>query len=236
VPGTLLLIDPDAAQGGFWASGADRKDYHVKHFNLARELGEARKDPSRVRVADVRNAIAGDPSPRAKGSVLETGRGIEVGHIFKLGTKYSEAMGFSVLDREQQKRPVIMGCYGIGVSRTMAACVEMSHDADGIIWPAAIAPYHVLITLMKPEHQGHADSIAAQLADAGMDVIIDERDERPGVKFKDADLVGIPVRITIGDKALAEGSVEFKERKVAGKGELVKLDAVVERCCAALGG
>jgi prolyl-tRNA synthetase len=237
VAGTLLLIDPDAAQGGFWASGADKKDYHVKHFNLGREVGEARRDPSKVRVADVRNAMAGDPSPRAKGSVLEVGRGIEVGHIFKLGTKYSEAMGFSVLDREQQKRAVIMGCYGIGVSRTMAACVEMSHDNDGIIWPAAIAPYHVLITVMKAEdHMAHAESLAAELAEAGIDVLIDDRDERPGVKFKDADLIGIPVRLTIGDKALAEGSVEFKERGAAGKGELVKMEQVVERCRAALGG
>jgi prolyl-tRNA synthetase len=236
----LMLVDPDAAQGGVdWATGADEADYHVRHFSWRREVGDVLDDASRVRVADVRNAMAGDPSPRAKGGTLEVGRGIEVGHIFKLGTKYSEAMGFAVLDREQQKRPVIMGCYGIGVSRTMAACVEMSHDNDGIVWPAAIAPYHVLITAMKAdgeEHQRHAGQLSRALAEAGMDVLIDDRDERPGVKFKDADLIGIPVRLTIGDKALAEGSVEFKERKVAGKGELVKLDQVVERCRAALGG
>jgi prolyl-tRNA synthetase len=119
----------------------------------------------------------------------------------------------------------------------MAACVEMSHDADGIIWPAAIAPYHILITLMKadsPEHAQLASRIAADLADAGVDVLIDDRDERPGVKFKDADLIGIPVRLTIGDKALAEGSVEFKARKTAGKGELVKVEGVLSACLAAL--
>jgi len=239
IPGTLLLIDPDAAQGGFWASGADATDHHVKHFNWRREVGAKLDDPGYVKVADLRNAVAGDPSPRSPGAKLVAQRGIEVGHIFKLGTKYSDAMGFAVLDHQQQKQPVIMGCYGIGVSRTMAACVEMSHDADGIIWPAAIAPYHVLITMMKPEdagHAAHADRIAAELAAEGFDVLIDDRDERPGVKFKDADLVGIPVRLTIGDKALAENSVEFKERKIAGKGTLVPMAGLLEACRAALVG
>ncbi|MEX2219310.1 MAG: proline--tRNA ligase, partial [Phycisphaerales bacterium] len=129
VPGTLLLIDPDAAQGGFWATGADKKDHHVKHFNWRREVGARLDEPGYVKVADIRNAMAGDPSPRSPGAKLVAQRGIEVGHIFKLGIKYSDAMGFSVLDHEQHKRSVIMGCYGIGVSRTMAACVEMSHDA-----------------------------------------------------------------------------------------------------------
>jgi prolyl-tRNA synthetase len=183
--------------------------------------------------------MEGDPSPRAKGSKLVTARGIEVGHIFKLGTKYSEAMGLSVLDDKQQKRAVIMGCYGIGVSRTMAACVEMSHDQDGIVWPAAIAPYHVLITLMKPEDAKHrevASSIATELSAAGADVLLDDRDERPGVKFKDADLVGFPVRLTIGEKALAAGGVEFKLRKDReSKGEVVALSEVVKKCVAALG-
>jgi prolyl-tRNA synthetase len=236
VPGVLLLIDADAAQGGFWATGADKKDHHVKHFNWRREVGAALDDPKRVKVGDVRNAIAGDPSPRAAGARLEAQRGIEVGHIFKLGTKYSDAMGLTVLDHEQQKRSVIMGCYGIGVSRTMAACVEMSHDNDGIIWPAPIAPYHVLITLMKPEHLPHAEKIAAELAASGADVLIDDRDERPGVKFKDADLIGIPIRLTIGDKALEQGGVEYKSRKVPGKGEVVKLGEVVAKCVGALNG
>ena len=230
VPGTMLLIDSDASLGGFWASGADKTDYHVKHFNWRREVGGLLDNVTRVKVGDIRNAVVGDPSPRAPGSKLEAEKGIEVGHIFKLGTKYSQAMGLLVLDDKQQRHPVIMGCYGIGVSRTMAACVEMSHDNDGIIWPFPIAPYHVLITIMKPEQVNLANEIASNLAALGIDVLIDDRDERPGVKFKDADLVGIPIRITIGDKALAEGSVEYKLRKVAGKGELVKLADIASKC------
>jgi prolyl-tRNA synthetase len=131
-----------------------------------------------------------------------------------------------------------MGCYGIGVSRTMAACVEMSHDENGIIWPAAIAPYHVLITLMKadaPAHREHAARIAEALAAKGADVLIDDREERPGVKFKDADLIGLPIRLTLGEKALAEGGIEFKLRRdTTSKGEVVKLAEVVDRCIAAI--
>ncbi len=234
----LLLVDPDAAQTGFWATGADKPDHHVKHFNWKRDVGDVLCNEKRVRITDIRNAVAGDPSPRAPGAKLEARRGIEVGHIFKLGTKYSDAMGFAVLDENQTKRSVIMGCYGIGVSRTMAACVESSHDENGIVWPAAIAPYHILITPLKVEPDGPAmktaGDLAARLAEAGLDVLIDDRDERPGVKFKDADLIGIPIRLTIGDKALAEGSVEFKRRSdTQGKGELVKFEAIVSRCTSA---
>ncbi len=239
VPGTLLLVDADASVGGFWATGADKADHHVKHFNWRRDVGAALDDPSRVRVGDLRDAMEGDPSPRSAGAKLVTGRGIEVGHIFKLGTKYSDAMGFAVLDEKQQKRSVIMGCYGIGVSRTMAACVEMSHDADGIAWPAAIAPYHVLITLLKPGDARHAElgeRLAGDLARHGADVLIDDRDERPGVKFKDADLVGIPIRLTVGDKALEQGGVEYRARRGRGTGEVVPIDAVAPRCVAALNG
>ncbi len=236
----LLLVDPDAAQGKTpWATGADEHDHHITNFNWQREMGAVLADQSKVRVADVRNAMAGDPSPRAKGEKLVTGRGIEVGHIFKLGTKYSTAMGFEIMDATQKKHPVIMGCYGIGVSRTMAACVEMSHDDNGIKWPAAIAPYHVLITVMKPtdaKHQAAALEISTALSHRGIDVLVDDRDERPGVKFKDADLVGLPVRITIGDKSLAEGAVEFKLRSDAGKGELVKLGDVAEKCVSVVAG
>ena len=233
----LMLVDPDAASDGLWVTGADTRDHHVKNFNWRAQLGSVLDDAARVRVADVRNAMEGDPSPRSPGARLVTGRGIEVGHIFKLGTKYSDAMGFTMLDEKQQKRSIIMGCYGIGVSRTMAACVEMSHDENGIVWPSAIAPYHVIITLMKPDHGPHAELAArlgAELSSRGLDVLIDDRDERPGVKFKDADIIGVPVRLTIGDKSFDQGMVEFKRRRDAGKGENIAIGDVATRCEASL--
>lgn len=233
-PGSLVLVDPDAAQPNAWATGADEVDYHVTGWQWGRDLGY---EVEKLKIADIRNAEAGDPSPRAEGSTLEVQRGIEVGHIFKLGTKYSDAMDFKVLAEDQKPRAVTMGCYGIGVSRTMAACVEMSHDEGGIIWPAAVAPYHVQIILMKPESEKQrslANGISEELAKAGADVLIDDRKERPGPKFKDADLVGIPVRLTLGDKAIDAGGVEFKLRKDAGKGEVVPFDQVVAKALAAL--
>jgi len=250
IDGCLVVVDPDAAQGSVdWATGADEYDHHVKHFNWIRDAGGGLALPgvgegseagsSYVKVADIRNANAGDPSPRAKGAKLVEQRGIEVGHIFKLGCKYSDAMGFTVLNEEQKKTSVIMGCYGIGVSRTLAACVEMAHDEGGIIFPPAIAPYHVLITLMKPDEAEHAElasRLADDLADAGVDVLIDDRIERPGVKFKDADLIGIPVRLTIGQKSLDAGGVEFKRRRDDGKGETVPLDEVVDTVVGAING
>ncbi|HEX2838069.1 MAG TPA: proline--tRNA ligase [Phycisphaerales bacterium] len=239
IPNCLLLIDPDAAQGAVaWATGADENDHHVTGFNWRRDLGLDPHKSANVKVADVRNAHAGDPSPRAKGATLATSRGIEVGHIFKLGTKYSEAMGFSVLDHDQKQRTVIMGCYGIGVSRTMAACVEMSHDANGIIWPSPIAPYHVLITIVNRDDAAQkqaAEKLASDLSNLGVDVLLDDRDERPGPKFKDADLVGIPVRLTVGEKSLAAGAVEFKLRKdTQSKGENVPLAQIVDKVLAFL--
>jgi prolyl-tRNA synthetase len=243
----VVVIDPDAAQGTdvaagkpyFWATGADQKDHHVKRFNWKRELGAALADQSKVRVADIRNAVAGDPSPRADDVALEAKRGIEVGHIFKLGVKYSKAMGFLVLNEKQEREPVIMGCYGIGVSRTMAACVEMSHDENGIVWPMPIAPYHVILIPMSADPAGEgmrvACKLSGELAAAGFDVLVDDRDERPGVKFKDADLIGIPLRIVLGDKGLAQGAVEFKARTDTSKGELVKIEDVVGKCVSAVG-
>lgn len=236
----LVVVDPDAAQGSTaWATGADEPDHHVTGFNWTREMGESLADQSYVKVAEIRNAVVGDPSPRAPGASLVAQRGIETGHIFKLGCKYSDAMGFHVMDESQKRQSVIMGCYGIGVSRTMAACVEMSHDEGGIIWPAAVAPYHVHIVLMKPddaEHAALADRLATELRVAGLDVLLDDRKERPGVKFKDADLIGMPVRLTIGAKALEAGGVECKARSESGHGEVVPLDAVRDRCLAILQG
>jgi len=258
--GVLVIVDRDAAlsfdeakgKPMFWVTGADKKDHHVKHFNWQRDLGKdpqgakAHREPvgsvrgtdDYLTVADIRNAAEGDPSPKVPGAKLIAKKGIEVGHIFKLGTKYSDAMDFRILNEKQERQSVIMGCYGIGVSRTMAACIEMSHDENGIKWPIPIAPYHVIITPMSVDPAGAAMKAACELSGklsaAGFDVLVDDRDERPGVKFKDADLIGIPIRLTIGDKALAEGSVEFKLRTdTQSKGSLVKMEAVVEACLTA---
>jgi len=239
---TMLVIDPDAAHPASpnakgWATGADEKDHHVTGFTWFRDLGSVlgskMTDARYVKVADCRNAVAGDPSPRAEGSTLRAQRGIEVGHIFKLGTKYSAAMGFEIMDAAQKRRPVIMGCYGMGVSRLLAATIEQRHDEHGIVWPAAVAPYHVHIVAMKPDDARHAEvcaQLCEALAAAGADVLVDDRPERPGVKFNDADLVGIPVRVTLGDKALDQSSVEIKARADAGKGELVPIDQAAARC------
>ncbi|MCA9294271.1 MAG: proline--tRNA ligase [Phycisphaerales bacterium] len=246
-PQTLIIVDPDAAVGMdaakgkpmFWVTGADKKDHHVKHFNWQRDLGKdpvsscADKKDCFFEVGSIRNAMAGDPSPRAKGAMLEARRGIEVGHIFKLGKKYSSAMGFKVSGEDQKLHEVIMGCYGIGVSRTVASAVEMAFDDDGIVWPAAIAPYHVLITVMKPgdaKSMEVAEQLANEMSELGLDVLIDDRDERPGSKFKDADLIGIPVRVTIGEKGLAESAVEFKLRSDSGKGSFVAIAEAAGKC------
>ena len=158
---------------------------------------------------------AGEPCPKS-GQPLKSRRGIEVGHIFKLGTKYSEKFGAVFTDDQKQSHPMVMGCYGIGISRTMQAVIEQSHDADGIIWPWNVAPFHVLICLLDPQLPEAAElakKLGAAAEKAGADVLIDDRVERPGVKFKDADLIGIPLRITIGGKGLKEGIIEMKWRK-----------------------
>jgi len=234
----IVIVDPDAAQGGFWVTGANEVDHHVKHFNWRRDvigpLGEQAGE--RLKVADIRNAADGDPSPKNDGGVLRASKGIEVGHVFKLGAKYTDALGVTVLDEHQKARPIIMGCYGIGVNRILASAIETvtekfrGHDDHGIIWPTSIAPYQVVITPIKFEGQAAevANDIYGQLEERGIDVLLDDRDERPGVKFKDADLIGIPLRIVIGDKGLANGEVEFKPR-TADKAENVKVDDVIER-------
>ena len=230
-PRITLIVDVDATQQQFWVAGANEPDHHVKHFDWKREVLDNIEEP-RVIVADIRNAVEGDPSPKNDGGVLKTAKGIEIGHVFKLGTRYSDALNVTVLDEKQQPRKIIMGCYGIGVNRILASAIEMErgHDDRGIIWPKAIAPYHVVITPIKYEGQAKevADRLYAELKASGVDVLLDDRDERPGVKFNDADLIGIPLRITIGDKGLANGEVEWKLR-TAEKAEMVKVDQAVER-------
>lgn len=228
-----LVVDPDALGASSWATGADEKDHHITGFNWSRDMADAIA-AEKVKVADIRNAQAGDPSPRAQGAKLEARRGIEVGHIFKLGTKYSSAMGLSVLNKAQKKQDVIMGCYGIGVSRTLSACIESAHDDNGIIWPLAIAPYHAQIIVIRPDDEGvmdEANKLAQELAQAGFDVLIDDRDDRPGPKFKDADLVGIPLRFIISPKTIEANQVEFKARSDDAKADLIDRDKAI---CTAL--
>jgi prolyl-tRNA synthetase len=230
-PDTVVVVDPDAAQGGFWASGANEVDYHVKHFNWFRECGDKLADPRKTIVADIRNAIAGDPSPRDDGGVLRTARGVEIGHIFKLGTRYSEALGAKFLDEKGQSHPLIMGCYGLGIGRILVAAIEALHDDGGIVWPNAIAPYSVVITPIKydGEVKAAADLLYHQLSSAGVDVLLDDRpDARPGVKFADADLIGIPIRLNIGDRGLKEGKVELKLRRET-EPTMIALNDVTDR-------
>jgi len=232
---TVMLIDPDAAQGGFWVTGANEIDHHVKYFNWFRDCGDALANPAKVATADIRNAVDGDPSPRNDGGVLKASKGIEIGHVFKLGTKYSVAFDAHYLDDKGESHPFIMGCYGIGIGRILIAAVESMHDEKGIVWPAAIAPFQCVITPIKydGEVKAAADALYSQLVAAGVDCILDDRDARPGFKFADADLIGFPVRVTIGDRGLKEGNVEIKKR-TATDPEMVAMDGVVQRVMALL--
>ncbi|HNU72797.1 MAG TPA: proline--tRNA ligase [Thermodesulfobacteriota bacterium] len=199
-------------------TGGNEKDVHFINVNTPRDF-------TVTQYADLRQAGAGDPCGRCGGS-LNIRKGIEVGHIFKLGTKYSEALHATYLDEQGKEQLIIMGCYGIGVGRTVAAAIEQSHDKDGIIFPKSLTPFHAYILPIslkdEPVHTA-AFSLYAQLTERGMDVLLDDRDERPGIKFKDADLIGVPLRITVGMKTLAEEKVEVRERKT-GKVELVRLN------------
>jgi prolyl-tRNA synthetase len=191
----------------------------------ARRRGQRHRRPPRggrpgrdfplERVLDLRNAVGGDPCPRC-GAAMVLSQGIEIGHVVKLGTKYSRAMGAIFLDDKGLSTPVIMGGYGIGVNRIVAAAVEAGHDDDGILWPLALAPYQVLIVPLQVPEDGPvmrtAGEIARHLEAAGVEVLIDDRDHRPGFKFKDADLIGIPLRVVVGERGLKEGTVEVKWR------------------------
>ncbi len=224
----VLIVDPDAAQDRAWVAGANETDYHVRNFNWFRDAGERLADPTKTLVADIRNAVDGDPSPLNDGGVLHASHGIEIGHVFKLGARYSSAMDACFLDDQGQQHPIIMGCYGIGIARILIAAIEGSHDEHGIIWPAALAPYSVCITPVRydGETKAASDSLHAQLTAAGIDTILDDRDMRAGAKFADADLAGFPIRINVGDRGLKEGNVEIKLRREA-KASAVALDQVV---------
>lgn len=201
-------------------AGACKEDHHILNVNYGR-------DYEADIVADIKILAEGDPCPVCGGPVRHK-RGIEVGQIFKLGTKYSESMNAKYLDENQKEHLIWMGCYGIGVTRTLAAVIEQSHDDNGIIWPVSVAPYHVIITIVKTQNDEQtvlAEKIYKELQQAGVEVLLDDRRERPGVKFKDADLLGIPIHITVG-KLAAEGKVEYKLRREADKTE-ISADAAV---------
>ena len=202
-----ILADNSLKGMSNWTVGGNKIDTHIGNANPGRDFPEPE-------YGDFTAAAAGDPCIRC-GTPLQIHRGIEVGHIFKLGTKYSQAMNCVYLDESSQRQPMVMGCYGLGIGRTVAAAIEQSHDSDGIIWPVPIAPFEVIVTALGREENvaRAAEEIYLQLIDAGIDVLIDDRDERPGVKFKDADLIGFPFRIVIGAKSLANGNVEWSARR-----------------------
>lgn len=217
-----IVVDSELPGLKNMCAGACEEDHHYINMNYGRDYeGDI--------IADIKTLLEGDPCPVC-GAPVKHARGIEVGQVFKLGTKYSEAMGAYYKDENQEEKPIVMGCYGIGVSRTMAAIVEQHHDENGIIWPMSVAPYHVIISLVKPGDETQAkvaEDIYEQLCAAGVEVMLDDRDERPGVKFKDADLLGIPVRITVG-RGAADGVVEYKLRRDVEKEELPVSEAIAK--------
>jgi prolyl-tRNA synthetase len=193
-----------------WICGANVVDFHIRGVNWGRDL------PEPALVADIRNVVEGDASPDGQG-VLAIERGIEVGHVFYLGTKYSKAMNASFLDENGKPQWMEMGCYGIGITRLPAAAIEQNHDAKGIIWPDAIAPFTVVLCPISPDRfadvKAAAEALYAELQGAGVDVLLDDRNERPGAMFADWELIGVPHRITIGDRALKDGMVEYQHRR-----------------------
>lgn len=203
-----IVADPEVNDMVNAVAGANRTGYHLINVNPGRDF-------KADLVTDIRLVQAGEPCPRC-GSPLAEARGIEVGQIFKLGDKYSKALGATYLDEKGREQYIIMGCYGIGITRTMAAAVEQNHDDQGIIWPASIAPFHVVVVPVSTKDRSQldmAERIYKELLKAGVEVVIDDRPERAGVKFKDADLVGYPLRITIGSKGVESGQAEVTERR-----------------------
>jgi prolyl-tRNA synthetase len=217
-----LYVDYAAAHLGDFVCGANEKDMHYRGVNWGRDLPE----PQSV---DIRNVQPGDPSPTGRGT-LQIARGIEVGHIFQLGQLYSAAMNASVLDEEGKALTMFMGCYGVGVTRIVAAAIEQNHDANGIIWPEAIAPFQVVLVAINYQKsaqvQETADALYRDFNAAGIDVLLDDRDARPGVKFADSELLGIPHRIVIGERSLKAGNLEYRHRRETESREISAADPV----------
>ena len=215
-----IVVDSELPGLKNLCAGACKENYHLINVNYGRDYeGDI--------VTDIKVLAECDPCPVC-GAPVKHARGIEVGQVFKLGTKYSESMGAYYKDENMKDHPIVMGCYGIGVTRTLAAVVEQNHDENGIIWPMSVAPYHVIITVMKPDDEIQAkvaDEIYNELMKSGAEVMLDDRKERPGVKFKDADLLGIPIRITVG-RGAADGMVEYKLRRDADKVEISAAESI----------
>jgi prolyl-tRNA synthetase len=205
-----IVVDREVAVMSDWICGANTEDFHMTGANWGRDL------PEPDMVADIRNVVAGDASPDGKGA-LAIERGIEVGHVFYLGTKYSKAMNATFLDVNGKPQLMEMGCYGIGITRLPAAAIEQNHDDKGIIWPDALAPFTVVLCPISPDRfpdvKAAADQLYAELMAAGVDVMLDDRCERPGAMFADWELIGVPHRVTIGDRGLKEGQVEYQHRR-----------------------
>jgi prolyl-tRNA synthetase len=217
-----VYADHSVLAMGDMVVGANKKDTHLTGVNWGRDVPEAE-------AADLRKVVAGDPSPTGKGT-LSIARGIEVGHVFQLGRKYSEAMGASVLDESGKATTLYMGCYGIGVTRVVAAAIEQNHDSRGIIWPDAIAPFRVVVVPLNagksPRVKETAERLYIELLASGVDVLLDDRDERPGVKFADSELIGIPHRVVVGDRGLEAGKLEYRHRRAESAEEFPAADAL----------
>jgi len=220
-----LAIVGDLALNGManCVIGANETDMHYVGANPGRDF-------VLQRIEDLRNVVAGDACPRCESGKMEMWRGIEVGHVFKLGTKYSEKLGASYLDADGKENIIFMGCYGIGIGRTVAASIEQNHDENGIVFPIPLAPFHCSVIALNPSKDpgalAAAEEIYFKLEQLGLEVLFDDRDERPGVKFKDNDLIGIPLRIVVGSKGLAEGKVELKMRKT-GEMQLLPIEEAI---------
>ncbi|MEP6773555.1 MAG: proline--tRNA ligase, partial [Polaromonas sp.] len=212
-----LVADREVAAMADWVCGANEVDFHTTGVNWGRDL------PEPELVADIRNVVAGDPSPDGKGALVIE-RGIEVGHVFYLGTKYSQAMNATFLGENGKPQFLEMGCYGIGITRLPAAAIEQNHDERGIIWPDAIAPFTVVLCPISPDRfpevEAAANKLYAELLAAGVDVILDDRGERPGAMFADWELIGVPHRVTIGDRGLKEGQLEYQHRRDAASSKI----------------
>ena len=216
-----VIVDREVMELRDAVCGANSLDQHYVGV-------EPWRDFPQVEVADIRMVTAGDPCPKCN-APLSVAPGIEVGQVFKLGTKYSQAMNATYLDESGKEQPLVMGCYGIGVSRTLAAVIEKHHDDDGIIWPVSIAPYHVIVVPVNwkdAEQKTTAEELYQRMQELGIEVILDDRDERPGVKFKDADLIGIPIRIVVG-RSVKDGKVG--QAALGGEGGVVELSAVIDK-------